>query len=341
MLDFRSDNTAAASPAIMQAMLEANSGSAPSYGADRWTRELQESASALFGKPVRIYPVATGTAANAVSMASLAGPFGCVYCHPDAHLHLSEYNAAGFFGAGAKIMPVPTPGGKLTAEAVESALADAAGWPHRTRPAVVSLTQATEAGRVYSCEEVEAIAAVAHARGLRVHMDGARFANAVAHLGCSSGEMTWQSGVDVLSLGVTKNGGLNADAIVIFTEGVAPDIEAHLQRAGQVWSKMRFASAQLGAWLADGLWLRLARAANEGALRIAAGAESVTGVRVLAPVEANEVFLEANGEVLDELARHVLFARRGRRIARLVTRWDNTGEEIESLVAALRAAAAA
>ena len=183
----------------------------------------------------------------------------------------------------------------------------------------MSLTQATEAGRVYSCEEVTAIAAV-------------------AHLGCSPAAVTWQSVGDVLSLGVTKNGGLNADAIVVFTEGAAPDIEAHLQRAGQVWSKTRFASAQLGAWLAEGLWLRLARAANECALRIAAG---VSSVRVLAPVEANEVFLETDGEVLDVLARHVLFARRGRRIARLGTCWDNTGEMNEGLMAALRAAARA
>jgi threonine aldolase len=340
MLDFRSDNTAAAAPEILQALHEANIGTAPSYGGDAWTARLREAMADTFGKPVHVFPVATGTAANALSLAVAAGPFGSVYCLPESHIHLSEWNATGFFGGGTKVMPVESPGGKLSADALEKALGDASGWPHKTRPAAVSIVQATDMGRVYTPDEVGAVAEIARARGLKVHMDGARFANAVAHLGCSAAEVTWKAGVDILSFGVTKNGGLNADAIVVFSDELAPVVEQHLMRAGLVWSKMRFASAQIAAYVKDGLWLRLALASNDAATRLAAGLEGVRGVRLAAPVQANEVFVEMDARALDAIRdAGVMFARRGQRLARFVCRWDNTAAEVDALVDAVRRAA--
>jgi len=339
MLDFRSDNTAPAAPEMLEALRAANEGMTPSYGGDDWTRRLQERASAVFEAPVRVYPVASGTAANALSLAAAAGTFGSVYCTPDAHIHLSEWNATGFLGGGTKMMPVGTPGAKLQAAQLEAALADAAGWPHKARAAVVNLVQATEMGQVYTPQEVAAIAQVAHARGLKVHMDGARFANAVAHLGCTPAELTVQAGVDILSFGVTKNGGLNADAIVVFTPSAAEELELHLMRAGLVWSKMRYASAQVLAYLENGLWLRLARQANEAALHLAAQAAEVAGVRVVEQVQANEVFLRMPATALDRLREGgVNYARRGGELARFVCRWDTTRAEVDALLAAIQAA---
>lgn len=336
-LDFRSDNTAGVAPELIEALHKANQGSTPSYGADPWTAQLQSRVSELFETEVRVFPVATGTAANALSLAAACTAFGAVYCMPEAHINISEWNATGFFGGGTKVVPVAGADGKLGAAALKRALADASGWPHKTQPAAVNLVQATDMGQVYLVDEVAAIGQVARAHGMKVHMDGARFANAVAHLGCTPAQVTWRAGVDLLSFGVTKNGGLMADAIMVFSPEIAPQIELHLLRAGLVWSKMRFASAQIMAYLEGGLWLRLAQAANAAAARVAAGVAGLEGARLVAPVEANEVFLDLPPAALHSLREAgVLFARRGERLARFVCRWDNTAAEVDGLVAAIR-----
>src|SRR6266567_2946672 len=272
MIDYRSDNTGRAAPEILEALVRANSGTALGYGADEWTARLQDRFSEVFETRVRVFPVATGTAANALSLAAISLSWGLVYCSDAAHINTSEANAAGFFGGGLKLVPVAGRDGKIAAAALRETLAGIQpGQIHRGQPAAVSLTQASDLGVVYPIDEIRRVAEIAKARGLRMHMDGARFANALARLSCSPAEMSWRSGVDILSFGATKKGGALCDAIVVFNPELADGLAVQLRRAGQVWSKMRFASAQLMAYVENGLWLQLAAASNAVAARIAAG----------------------------------------------------------------------
>lgn len=332
-IEFRSDNSGRAAPELIEALVAANTGTDLGYGGDAQTAALQARLSDLFETPVRAFPVPTGTAANALALAASTTPFGAVYCAPEAHINTSECNAASFFGSGTKLVPIAGIHGKVDAEALESAIAMAGtGFAHKSQPAAVNLVQATDLGVVYPLDEVAAVSAVAHAHGLKVHMDGARFANALVRLGCTPAQASWKAGVDVLSLGVTKNGGLLADAILVFSPDTASDIGFHLRRAGMVWSKMRFASAQINAYVTDDLWLRLARQANEAATRLAAKLEPLTGAKMIAPVQANEVFVDMAPEAIEGLyAEGFLFQRRGPRLARFVCRWDTSEAEIAAL----------
>ena len=338
MIDYRSDNTGRAAPEILDALIRANHGTALGYGGDDYTAALQRHFSELFETAVRVFPVATGTAANALALASLGPPWANVYCSEVAHINTAEANAAGFFGGGLKLVPVAGSHGKIGADALAETLAGIArGQIHRGQPTGVSLTQATDLGAVYSLDEIRAVAEVAKARGLKLHMDGARFANATARLGCSPAEPTWRSGIDIMSFGATKNGGALCDAIVVFTPEIAEIVAVQLRRAGQVWSKMRFASAQLIAYVENGLWLDMARASNAIAARIATGLRDLAGVRLLAPVEANEIFLELPSTTMDALETDGFqFYRRSRSLARFVCRFDTTEAEADALVAALR-----
>jgi threonine aldolase len=338
MIDYRSDNTGRAAAEILDALVRANSGTALGYGADDWTARLQDRFSELFETRVRVFPVATGTAANALSLAAISPSWGLVYCSEVAHINTSEANAAGFFGGGLKLVPVAGSHGRMDAAALTEGLAGIPpGALHRGQPAAVSITQASDLGAVYPIDEIRAIAAIAKARGLKLHMDGARFANALARVGCSPAEMSWRSGVDILSFGATKNGGALCDAIVVFNPDLADGLAVQLRRAGQVWSKMRFASAQLMAYVENGLWLKLAQASNAAASRIAAGIAEVAGLRLIAPVEANELFLEASSAVIDALDEGGFqFYRRSPTLARLVCRFDVTNSEADALVVALK-----
>lgn len=338
MIEFRSDNAGRAALEILDALVRANRGSALGYGGDAWTAALQRRFSELFETEVRVFPVATGTAANALALAAAGPPWGLVYCSAAAHINTSEANATGFFGGGLKLVPVDGPHGKIGAAALAETLAAIpSGQPHRGRPALVNVTQATDLGAVYAVEEIAAIGEVAKRHKLRLHLDGARFANAVARLGCPPAELTWRAGVDIMSFGATKNGGALCDAIVVFDPDLADGLAMHLRRAGQVWSKMRFASAQLLAYVEDDLWLRMARASNAVAARLAEGLAGVPGLAPAAPVEANEIFLDLPAATMDALeAEGFLFYRRGANSARFVCRFDATGEEADALVAALR-----
>jgi threonine aldolase len=264
--------------------------------------------------------------------------WGLVFCSAAAHINTAEANAAGFFGGGLKLAPVAGEHGKIDADALAQTLA---GFPpgqlHRGLPAAVSLTQASDLGAVYRLDEVRAVAEIAKSRGLKLHMDGARFANALARLQCSPADLAWRAGIDILSFGATKNGGALCDAIVVFSPELADGLAVQLRRAGQVWSKMRFASAQLMAYIENGLWLRLAAASNRAAARIAAGIDGVAGLRLVAPVEANEIFLELPAGAMDALeAEGFQFYRRSATLARLVCRFDVTDAEADALVASLR-----
>ena len=273
MIDYRSDNTGRAAPQILEALVRANQDTALGYGADEWTAALQQRFSDLFETSVRVFPVATGTAANALALAALGPSWGIVYCSEVAHINTSEANATGFFGGGVKLAAIGGEHGKIDADLLADALAGISpAQLHRGQPSAVSMTQATDLGAVYTLDEIRAVAEVTRKRrGLRLHMDGARFANAVARLGCSPAEPTWRSGIDIMSFGATKNGGALCDAIVVFAPELADGLAVQLRRAGQVWSKMRFASAQLIAYVENGLWLDMARASNAIAARIAAG----------------------------------------------------------------------
>jgi threonine aldolase len=338
MIDFRSDNTGRAAPEIIDALVKANTGTALGYGADEWTAQLQERFSELFETKVRVFPVATGTAANALSLAAMAPSWGLVFCSAAAHINTSETNAAGFFGGGLKLVPVAGRDGRVDADELARTLAAyQPGQTHRGQPAAVNLTQATDLGGVYRVDEVRAVGEVAKSRGLKLHMDGARFANAVARLQCSPAELSWRAGIDVLSFGATKNGGALCDAIVVFSPEIADGLAVQLRRAGQVWSKMRFASAQLMAYIENGLWLHLAAQSNRAASRIALGIKDIAGLKLLAPVEANEIFLEMPAGVMNALeADGFQFYRRSATLARFVCRFDLTDEEADALVAAFK-----
>lgn len=333
-LEFRSDNCGSAAPEILDAVVRANHGCALGYGADALTAELNTKLSELFETSVRAFPIPTGTGANALALAASGTPFGAVYCSPEAHINTSECNAVGFFGSGLKVTPIEGVHGKVCPIALEKNLTSAGfGQAHKSQPVALNLVQATDMGAVYSTEEIRQLSALAHARQLTVHMDGARFANALAYLGCSPAEMTWKAGVDILSLGVTKNGGLLSDAIVVFNPETATKIDFHLRRGGMIWSKMRFASAQVLAYVQDDLWLRLARQSNAAANQLASGIKNISGAKLIAPVEANELFVEMSATALDQLAAAgVLYYRRGPELARFVCRWDTSDAEVKQLL---------
>ncbi len=302
--NFTSDNVTPACGAVMAAINAANEGSLPSYGGDAYTARLQARMAELFETPLSVYPVATGTAANALALAQISPPYGGVYCYEGAHVITDECGAPGFFAGGAALLGLPAADGKITAMQLAAAIEHALSMGvHHVKPAALTLTQATEWGTVYSCAEVAALAAVAAAHGLRVHMDGARFANALHSLGCSPAEATWKCGVDVLSLGATKNGALCAEAVVFFDPGLAADFERRRKQGGHLWSKLRYLSAQLLAYLEPDVWLANAGRANATAAAMAAGLTPLPGVRLLQSVDANEVFVALPESVVAGLER--------------------------------------
>ncbi len=336
-MDFGSDNAAGVHPAILAAVAEAAAAEPSAYDADPWTARLDPAFGDLFGAPVRVFPVPSGTAANGLALAAAVPPWGGVFAHAEAHVEVDEAGAVPFFTGGASLILVPGAAGRLSVEALEEAARRRRGDVHQVQPAALTLTQATEAGTVYTPDALAALCDWARARGLAVHMDGARFANAVAHLGCHPGDISWRAGVDILSLGCIKNGGMTADAIVVFDAALAETLPVRRKRAGMMPSKGRFAAAQLLAHVEGGLWLELAGRANAGARRLAAAAAAAG--RLMVPCEANEVFVRL---LPDERAalRKAGFGFHdwelfGPDAARLVVRWDQEEAAIEALERAL------
>ena len=339
-MNFASDNAVPVAPAVMDAILEANAGSAPSYGADGWTARAEAAMAEVFEHEVAAFLVPTGTAANALAIAHLTPPWGAVFAHHGAHVLEDECNAPAFFSGGAQFIALAGEAGKIAPETLTAELARIGGRSqHRSRPACLTLTQATEAGTVYTRDQTAALAELAHAHGMGVHMDGARLANALVHLGCSPAEATWRAGVDVLSLGATKNGALMAEAVIFFNPAEAEDFVLRRKRAGHLLSKHRFAAAQFLALLTDGLWLDLAGRANAAATRLGAGLAALPGCRLAHPVEANEVFVHLPVALMERLlAGGAVFypwrpeAPDGTRLARFVTAWSTEPSEVESLL---------
>lgn len=289
-MNFGSDNVHGVHDAILDAIRDANAGTARSYGHDDWSAAAEARLREVFECDLAAYLVVTGTAANSLALAACCPPHGAVVCHHEAHIQVDECGAPEMYTGGAKLLGVRGPAAKLAPGAI-TAMLDAMGrGEHEQRPSVLSLSQATELGTVYTVDDVTALAATARERHMRVHMDGARFANALVCLGCTPAELTWKAGVDVLSFGATKNGALGVEAVVFFDRALTTDFLYRRKRAGQLVSKSRYLGAQMIAYLHDDLWLENARHANAMADRLAAGMGALPGVRLPLPVEANEVF---------------------------------------------------
>lgn len=297
---FASDNYAGICPEAWSAMAEANKGHAAAYGEDAWTALASDAFRKLFETNCDVFFAFNGTAANALALAALCQSFHSVICSSVAHVETDECGAPEFFSNGAKLLVASTGNGKLTPQSVR-ATATSRSDIHFPKPSVVTITQATETGQVYSIDEIKALSATCRELGLRLHMDGARFANACASLGCSPAELTWKAGVDVLCFGGTKNGMADGEAILFFDPQLARDFGYRCKQAGQLASKMRFLAAPWVGMLNSGAWLRNAAHANACARRLSLGIADVPGVAPMFPVEANAVFLRASHDVLDKL----------------------------------------
>lgn len=339
-IELRSDNTAAVVPEILAAVVAANHGTALAYGGDELTERLESVVRDVFEHPTaRVFPVTSGTAANALSLSALCPPWGSVVCHESAHILNSECASTSLLGGGAAIRGIAGDDFRITPESLQDAL-DGIRWgdPHHSQPKVLSFTQPTDMGTIYSLDDIASVVAVGKTRSLHVHIDGARLANAIVALDCSAADLTWRSGVDVLSLGATKNGALSAEAIVAFDERAAEELVYRTKRAGHVTSKMRFQSAQLIAYLSNGTWLRTAANANARMADLAAGLSKL-GVEFANRPDVNMLFAIVDDNVADQLeAAGLLFYRMGRGTIRLVTSWQTTEEDVEGALAAFEAA---
>ena len=328
---FFSDNAAAAHPRVIEA-IERSNRLDTAYDGDEWSRALDGAFSELFEREVKALWVSTGTAANCLALAALCPPYRGILCHKDAHIEVDEAGAPGFFTGGAKLMLLDGPGAKLIPETVESAIGLIRQDVHQVQPAALSITNATEYGLVYRAAEVAALGQTAQSHGLGFHMDGARFANAVVSTGESPADLTWRAGVEALSFGFVKNGGLNAECLVLFRTELADEVAVRRKRAGHLSSKGRMLAAQILALLEDDLWLANARASNAAAQALAKAAPD----RLVYPVEANEVFLRVTPEEADSLrAKGVDFYDWGPGEIRLVTSWDQGGEPVRILAEAI------
>ncbi len=330
-MDFRSDNTSACAPELMAALARANSGPASAYGADPWSQRLDEAFTNVFERPAWVFTVATGTAANAIALASVVPPWGGIICHREAHIECDEGGAPEFHSGGAKLILVDGADAKLGPAAIDEAMARHGWAPHAIKPAALSISQTSERGAIYRPAELAALGAKARAAGLMFHVDGARFASAAAALTCAPAELSWRAGVDLLSFGATKGGAMGAEAIVAFDEKYAEQIIPRRKRAGHLFSKGRYGAAQLLAYLEDGLWLKLARRANALARLLGEAAAA----HLSAPVESNQVFLKPGVAALARLrAAGALFYDWGgdnSGEARLVVSWDQREEEVEAM----------
>jgi len=337
-----SDNYAGLCPEAMAALQAANLGHAPGYGEDRFTAQAADGLRALFETDCDVYFAFNGTAANSLALAALTQSYHSVICHETAHIETDECGAPEFFSNGTKVLTMPGEGGKVTPAGVRH-LVEKRSDIHYPKPRVVSITQATEQGTVYTLEEVRAVGETARALGLRVHMDGARFANAVAALGCRPADVTWRAGVDVLCFGGTKNGMAVGDAVIFFDRALSEEFAFRCKQAGQLASKMRFLSAPWAGMLEDGAWLRHAAHANAMAARLHALLREVPGVSVRRVPQANSVFVDLPPGVADAVRGrgwrfYDFIAGAG---SRLMTAWDTTEADLTAFVADLRAELAA
>ncbi len=339
-MNFCSDNATGASPEVMESLIKANEGHAMPYGSDPLTLSVEDKIRSTFESDPEVFLVATGTAANSLALSVMTPPWGTVFCHPAAHIEVDECGAPEFFTGGAKLTLLNNINGKITAEGLK------AGWDgiektvHQVQPSAISITQASEAGTIYTLDEIRAISTKAHELGLLVHMDGARFANALVSLDCSPAEMTWKAGIDVLSFGGSKNGCMAAEAVVFFNRDLAETFAFRRKRAGHLFSKMRFISAQLDAYLSNDLWLNNARHANSMAAQLHKGLTTIPSATFKTTVDANELFVDLPARVVDGLeAGGFEFYRWGDHegtLIRLVTAFNTKSEDVDAFIECAR-----
>ena len=334
---FTSDNVTSACAEVMDAVVAANSGIAASYGDDEWSSSLQAKFSEIFETDVVVFPAVTGTASNALALSVLTPVFGKIYCHELSHINTDECGAPEFFTGGAKLIPMCSTNGRINASDLAETIRGT-GNVHVSQPAAVSITQACETGTVYQLDEILEISETAHDHSLKVHMDGARFANAIATLGVSPAEMTWKSGVDVLTFGGTKNGCLAAEAVVFFKPELVGNFPFLHKRSGQLLSKMRFISTQLEAYLSDDVWLRNARHANAMATLLSEGLVTFPDIKLAYPTQSNEIFVRLPQSVIEHLNSEGYEVNEDEldcKAARFVTAWNTESTDIHQLLAAL------
>ena len=338
MTIFSSDNVTIACPEIMDALVKANSGNVDSYGDDKWSESLKKKMSDLFEKDVEVFTAVTGTAANSLALSALTPGFGNIYCHEISHINVDECGAPEFFTGGAKLIALKGAGGKITAEDLEKNIR---GWGvvHNTQPATISITQACETGLVYQLDEILAISELAQNYKMKVHMDGARFANSVATLKKTPAEITWKSGIDVLTFGGTKNGCLDAEAIVFFKPEHVGNFSFLHKRSGQLLSKMRFISAQLGRYVTDDLWLKNAKHANSMAQVLSKELSNIDGVKLLYQTQSNEIFVNFSENIINNLKKNGYSTYQdelNNNSIRLVTAWNTTKDDIKKLLTIIK-----
>ena len=331
---FASDNVAGACPEVLEALLKANEGDSAPYGNDDYSKSLQKKFSEIFEKEVIVYPIASGTAANALALATMTPVFGNIYCHKLAHINTDECGAPEFYTGGAKLIPLVGVDGKIVPGELEQNISGV-GIVHHTQPSSVSITQVCETGEVYELDEIKEITKVAHNHNLNMHMDGARFANALVSLNCTPAEMTWKSGIDVLSFGATKNGCIAAEAIIFFKPELVGNLSFLMKRAGHLLSKMRFVSAQLEAYISNNVWLDNAKNANEMGKKLSEGLIKHSSIKLAYPTQANEVFAKFPREVIEHLNSEGYKMNEDEldgQAVRLVAAWNTKISDVESFL---------
>ncbi len=331
---FASDNVAGACPEVLDAILKANEGDSTPYGNDQISTDLQNKFSEIFEKEVVIFPIASGTAANALALTTMTPSFGNVYCHKLSHINTDECGAPEFYTGGGKLVTLKGNKGKITALELDEAISGK-GVVHHTQPSSVSITQVCETGEVYQLDEIKKISEITHKHNLNIHMDGARFANALISLNCTPAEMTWKSGIDVLSFGATKNGCLAAEAIIFFKKDLVGSIAFLMKRAGHLLSKMRFVSAQLDAYISNNVWLKNAKHANNMAQKLSEGLAKHNSIEIAYPTEANEVFAKFPRHMIEHLNSEGYKMNEDEldgKAVRLVAAWNTKNSDVESFL---------
>ncbi len=331
---FASDNVAGACPEVLDAILKANKGDSTPYGNDQISTNLQNKFSEIFEKDVIVFPIASGTAANALALSTMTPSFGNIYCHKLSHINTDECGAPEFYTGGGKLVTLNGINGKITEDELEKTIRGK-GIVHHTQPSSVSVTQVCETGEVYQLEEIKKISEITHKHNLNMHMDGARFANALVSLNTTPAEMTWKSGIDVLSFGATKNGCLAAEAIIFFNKDLVRNIAFLMKRAGHLLSKMRFVSAQLDAYLSNDVWLRNARHANKMGKRLSEGLNDHSEIKLTYPTEANEIFVKLPRNMIEYLnseGYEINEEELDGKSVRLVTAWNTQDSDVDKLL---------
>ena len=337
-IKFASDNVAGACPEVLDAVLKANDGDSTPYGNDQISADLQKKFSELFEKDVIVFPTASGTAANALALATMTPSYGNIYCHKLSHINTDECGAPEFYTGGGKLVTLNGINGKILAEELDQAIGGK-GIVHHTQPSSVSITQVCETGEVYQLDEIKKISEVTHKHKLNMHMDGARFANALVSLNTTPAEMTWKSGIDVLSFGATKNGCIAAEAIIFFNKDLVGNIAFLMKRAGHLLSKMRFVSAQLDAYISNDVWLKNARHANEMGKKLSEGLAKHNSIKLAYPTEANEVFAKFPRNMIEHLNSEGYKMNEDEldgQAVRLVAAWNTQESDVDQLLETLK-----